>query len=175
MSNFWSLNAFGRGASQLQCMSLCSSSRRRAVSSFRLLMTFGVDHIKESMTCFRALRGRHIIHCSNFGFIRPHEACLYEQMTNTEGLITRKSIFLCRQFEANLSCSLRDYFLICIVPWCSFTLYQQVIHDESTGLPSKQLSHCTMKDLKSEGHSKRVRRKLYLSNRELKFMSSEHS
>ena len=127
------------------------------------------------MTYFRALRGTHIIYCSNFGFIRPHEACLNERMTNIGDLITRESTFLCRKFEANLSCSLRDYFLICIVPWCSFTLYQQVIHDECTGLPSKQLSHCTIKDLKSEGHSKRVRRKLYLSNRELKVMSSEHS
>ena len=127
------------------------------------------------MTCCRALRGRNMINCSNFGFIRTHEVCLYERMTNIADMITRESTFLCRQFEANLSCSLRDYFLICIVPWCSFTLYQQVIHDESTGLPSNQLSHCTMKDLKSEGHSKRVQRKLCFSNRELKVVSSGHS
>ena len=125
------------------------------------------------MTCFRAVRGRHIIHCSNIGFIRPHEACLCEQMTNIGDLITGESTFLHRQFEANLSCSLRDYSLICIVLWCSSNLYQQVIHDDCTGLPSKQLFHRTMIDPKSEDHSKRVRRKLCLSNRELKVMSSE--
>ena len=112
------------------------------------------------MKCFRAVRGRHIIHGSTFGFIRPHEACLCEQMTNIGDLITGESTFLHRQFEASLSCSLRDYSLICIVLWCSSNLYQQVIHDDCTGLPSKQLFHRTMIDPKSEDHSKRVRRKL---------------
>ena len=82
------------------------------------------------MTCFRALRGGHIIHCSNFGFIRPHDACLYEQMTNIGDLIAGESRFLHGQFEANLSCSLRDYSFIFIVLWSSFSLYQQVIHDD---------------------------------------------